>query len=430
MERRLVLSQMRPLPRNSALIAILGMPGYTAAVRPNTPVVPFNQLKDVSFIDPSVEIRNGIHVVLAGASLVAPYVRLDATAGYIKIGAIATIADNARLIANPARGGGGPVGIRIGDKTLIGDNALVVGPSVVGSYGTAARPTFVGPGAFIDGATIQPGAYVSTLARVGPGITIPTGIKVLPGKNVTTQAEAANPALGKVTTVTQAELDRVAEQLAQGVLLAAGYAALYHGDPATGLAPLATTAGIYNGNLAAVSGSSYEPGPANGVTFEPGKFAPTFVSTHSGRPVVLANSFFRARAIGQVAFGTRPALVAHRLGRSNSIRADEGQPISIGSINQTGDFLTIRSPLAGSVTIGREFRAGNQVVILGGPAASTRLGDRITVNDGAIIEQSTIGDGSTLGARSVVIQSNLAPGTVVPAGTILVRNVVVGTVEW
>ena len=42
-------------------------------------------------------------------------------------------------------------------------------------------------------------------ARVEPGIVIHSGIKVLPGKLVRTQAEADNPLLGKVALVTAAD---------------------------------------------------------------------------------------------------------------------------------------------------------------------------------------------------------------------------------
>ena len=57
-------------------------------------------------------------------------------------------------------------------------------------------------------------------------------------------------------------------------------------------------------------------------------------------------------------------LLGH-MGRANAIRADEGQPITIGSIVGTGPHVTINSPLGGTLTIGRNFRAGRGAVILG-----------------------------------------------------------------
>src|SRR5258705_320573 len=82
----------------------------------------------------------------------------------------------------------------------------------------------VGPGALIVGATIAPGAIVGPLARVGPGVVVPAGMFVLPGANVTTSAEASNPALGKVAPITGAQFTDLAKNLANNQSLAAGYA--------------------------------------------------------------------------------------------------------------------------------------------------------------------------------------------------------------
>ena len=82
---------------------------------------------------------------------------------------------------------------------IVGPRAQVLGPSTIGAFGSAAAPTGIGPGAVIDQAIIAPGAYVSALARVGPGVTIPAGELVLPGQTVATAADLLNPT--KVVTI-------------------------------------------------------------------------------------------------------------------------------------------------------------------------------------------------------------------------------------
>src|SRR5262249_54033562 len=76
----------------------------------------------------------------------------------------------------------------IGDQVILAHNATIYGPATIGAPGGA--PAFVGFNAIIDGATVQPGAMVSSLAKVAPGIVIPTGFKVLPGMYIQTQAQA------------------------------------------------------------------------------------------------------------------------------------------------------------------------------------------------------------------------------------------------
>ena len=88
----------------------------------------------------------------------------------------------------------------IGDEVILAHNATIVGPATIGAPGGA--PAFVGFNAIIDGATVQPGAMVSSLAKVAPGIVIHTGYNVLPGMYIQTQAQADDPNLGKVTAVT------------------------------------------------------------------------------------------------------------------------------------------------------------------------------------------------------------------------------------
>ena len=210
-----------PYISHAELKALLNNPVGNPAVPPNTPVLPFGAPVTVTptppftftpgapftvtsaptFIDPTAQITNGYAVIVSSGSFIGPYSKLDAHGGIMKIGIGSTILDNASIVANPLHAHTAPAPeVKIGNLVIIGYGAQVLGPSTIGAYGSAAKPTGIGPRAVIDQAIIEPGAYVSALARVDPGVTIPSGILVLPGKNVTTNAQASdlpNPRQGR-----------------------------------------------------------------------------------------------------------------------------------------------------------------------------------------------------------------------------------------
>ena len=64
---------------------------------------------------------------------------------------------------------------------------------------------------------------VSSLAKVAPGIVIHTGLLVLPGKYIQSQAEADDPSLGKVTAVTDGDLQFIDDVIHVNEVLAEGY---------------------------------------------------------------------------------------------------------------------------------------------------------------------------------------------------------------
>ena len=430
-------------------------PGYDL-VRPNTPVVPFGSpLASASFVDPAAVIGNGRHIVVGQKSFIGPYSVLDAYVGFIKIGSGSDISDNAKIIATPTKSGQvTPTSVIIGDFTSIGFGATVNGPSTIGAFGNStasASPTGVGANAVIDGATIQAGAIVGTLARVGPGVTVPSGMYVLPGANVTTNAEASKPSLGKVVPVPAGVLSDLNATLSRDMALAAGYTNLYQGSSATGVNPgvdptLITS--VFNGNLAAVTGTSQQPGnatstAATGVNFEPSKSGPKFPGPH--QPSVEGNIYsFKSRVTGDARFTQRARKVQASLGHFNAIRADQGQPIKFNGALATGRGVTINAPLGGSTTtgtvtskpvgglaFGNNFKAGDGSVILGGTAATGyTIGDNVTVGNGAVVDRSSIGAGASIGARSFILQSTIPAGEAVAPGSIIINNKIVGTVQW
>lgn len=395
-------------------------------IRPNTPVLPYGAAASVAtFIDTTAQIKSGKTIVINAKTYVAPYAKLDGTAGYLKIGQNAVIQDNAVLTANPSRQPGLP-GINVGNGVVIGNGAFVGGPSSIGASGNAAQPTSIGANAIIDGATVEPGAMVGVLARVGPGVTVPTGFRVLPGANVTTDDEASNPSLGKVVPVTAADVAQVQQELTDGAALASGYSMLYQGNSATGASPGQVAAGVFNGSLAPVEGAGPAPGSSSS-TSQTKQRSPTFPSPR-GHATQAQITRLRGRIIGNVNFASRLNVIAHNLGRGDSIRADEGQAININLNPKFGDNVSITTPLTGGVTIGQNFRAGDNSVVLGGPTTAAKFGDNVTLGTSSVVARSTLGSNVTVGPRAYVADSTIADGATIPDNAIIIKNVRVGTV--
>ena len=250
--------------------------------------------------------------------------------------------------------------------------------------------------------------------------------------NVTTNAEASNPALGKVVKVTTADLNDVTSNLANSLSLAAGYITLYQGQSATGASPGVdpTVTGVNNGNLATIEGAGSQPGsPTASTAFLPPGTGPAFPSPHQGLVPGLLYGF-RARVTGgdQVPLPRRS--IAHHLGRSNSIRADQGQPITIGSISQTGNGVTINSPLGGQLTIGQNFVAGYRG---DDPGRRHRQGRdrRQCLHRGRGRRRPLVpGQWHNGWEPCLRAQSTFPAGSNIPAGSIYINNKLVGTVQW
>ena len=79
--------------------------------------------------------------------------------------------------------------------------------------------------------------HLSPLARVGPSVTVLSGYRVLPGANVTTDAQASNPKLGMVVPVTSSDMSTVKQTLSENESLTVGYSQLYQGARPPGPAP-------------------------------------------------------------------------------------------------------------------------------------------------------------------------------------------------
>ena len=438
---------------------VLTNPKGYQVIRPNTPVLPFAApLSTATFIDPSVFVINGAHTVVGTKTYVGPHATLNSRTGFIKIGTGSAVLDNASIVSNPTGAKHFPTSVIIGDKVQIDYGARVYGPSTIGAFGASSANTEIGPNAQIDGATITPGAIVGALARVGPGVTVPTGVYVLPGMNVTTDAEASNPSLGMVEKIPAAVSSALSTSLTRDAQLAAGYTNLYQGNSATGANPGTTSTTVNNGDLAAVTGASAEPGPSTStattnIGFETAGTLPSFPGkTGALFPNSLPN--INARVIGDVRFYQRAKTVNYNLTHSDAIQADQGQPIFFANAPLTGSNVTITSPggyttstttttttngtttstttskLAGAVGVGFNFIAESGADILGGTNNGYSIGNNVTVDADAVVSNSSLGDNVTIGPKAYVSNSSIPAGTVIPAGAIVVNGKITGSVQW
>ncbi len=444
-----------PAPTNPALVAELNAGASIHLRRPDLPVAAFSTPTSLaSFVDPSARISPKDRAVIGLNSLVGPFATIDTSAGgSIKIGNGSAVLDNGTL-----RASGLNSAVFIGDHVSVGFGATIQGNSQVGTYaavqgGTPALAVGIGPNALIDGATIEQGVIVGALARVGPGVVVPTGYEVVPGANVTTEAQASNPALGMVVRLSATDFAALGQSLAHDAQLAIGYITLYRGQSATGasIGVASTNIGIDNGDLANITGIGKEPGSASGVPFEPStRTTPEFLTV---RGVLASGSLynFTSRVTGRAILMTTPARALGKIGQADSIRADDGQPLQFASAPTLGSNVTINSPLGSSapapgststsatlggiVTFGSRIQVGTRAVILGGPtigsgSSSRVVGDGSAIGQGAVIDRSSLGANDQIGARSYVEGSILGDSLVVPPGTIIVNNRVVGTVRW
>ena len=212
------------LPRGFARPALAWSPSTARAAEyhptaEHRPVGPRGAVPEqASFIDPTAEIAGADHITLGPHVYVAPFARLLADDRYgIVIEEGTNVQDNVTIDATFKRNGADEARVKalglhdqveIGARVIMAHGCAVKGPAQVGIGGgpIAADPegtqnVFLSFGCEVDGALLEMNTGVSALARVGPGVRLRSGLLVLPGKNVDTQAEADDPALGKVRAV-------------------------------------------------------------------------------------------------------------------------------------------------------------------------------------------------------------------------------------
>ncbi len=398
----------------------------------NRPVCPVGtSLETASFLDPTAVVRSAGRVALESRVYVGPFAELRGGGGAIHVGAESNVQDSVRVLARVDRDAAGrdalsrvglraDAGVRTGERVILAHGSSVHGPARlgVGAASDEDSGVFVSFGARVDGAVIERDSGLSALSRVGPGVRLRSGFIVLPGKNVTTQAEADDPALGKVRPIVQADREFNAGVVEVNVGLAREYSRLARED------------------ASAVRGINVDPG---GNEFDESRDAPTTESALCTGPEVRVPDF-RNRVIGDACFEDSLDSLDAKMGDRISIRADEGGPFGIGTIAGMGDRVIFHALEGSDLRVGDDVTYGARAIVHGGGrptvdpttglAAPTVVGNGVTLGDDAVVFRSLLRNGTKVGARSAVVGSETGLGQVIPSRTIVANGEVFGAVEW
>ncbi len=407
----------------------------TAANRPACPEDA--ELEEAAFLDPTARVTRPKRVRLGEQVYVAPFASLNAKGGPIDIGPESNVQDSVRVRATGtgkarqlARVGlEAGDGVATGERVILAHGSTVKGPARLGvgevkqvpdgDGGTVADSgVFISFSAEVDGAVIERDAGLSALARVGPGVRLRSGFIVLPGKNVTTQAQADDPALGKVRPITQVDREFNAGVVEVNVGLAREYSRLAREE------------------ASAVRGINVDPG---GNEFDEERDLPTVESALCTGPTVRKPDF-RNRIIGDTCFEDSLRSLHAKMGSRISIRSDEGGPFNIGTIDRMDDSVIFHALEGTDLRTGDGVQYGKRVVVHGGGrpqvdprtglAAPTIIGNDVTLGDSSIVFRSLVRNEAVLGRRSLVVGSELALGQRIPARTVYANDKVAGRVEW
>jgi carbonic anhydrase/acetyltransferase-like protein (isoleucine patch superfamily) len=222
-----------------------------------------------SFVDPTVTIYGAADIHLGDEVFVGPFARLLAAGATrsIHVGDESNIQDS--VVVDATRG---PV--TLGEMAILAHGSAAKSGAEIGAHGTcpggaAHCPSFVGFNSEVDGAVVDKDAMVLHLARVGPGVHVPSGRKVLSGKNIVRQADV----MAKTEPVTEADRAFMAGVVEVNVAFAHGYAQLQAESPSN------------------VRGINYDPG---GTSFNPVRDLPALGGVPTRDPAS------RSRIIGEV----------------------------------------------------------------------------------------------------------------------------------
>ncbi|MEI2583609.1 acetyltransferase [Scytonema sp. PRP1] len=371
-----------------------------------------------TFVDPTATITNPTNISLGEKVYVAPFAELNATTAPITIAADSNVQDQVRILASGT-------GVEIGSRVIMAHMATVKGAAKIGTQGSTGpfsdpitntqfnndiAETFLVFNCEIDGATIERNTVVSFLSRVGPGVTLPAGKVVLPGKNVTTNLEASSGTLGKVANLTQADVALMEGIIEVNEAFAKGYTDLARAD------------------LTNVQGINYAP-----VTF----FNPGGLPQRGGS--VTRDPNFRNRIIGNIVLQDSLPQLDNKIGNRISLRADEGQPFNVGQIAGMANDVVFHALETTSLTLGNGIGYGPRALVHGGRQVvngvangpETSVGDAVGLAPNSVIFRSVIGARSAVGQRSAVFNSTVAPRTEIRSRTIYADNgSLILPVEW
>ncbi len=147
---------------------------------------------------------------------------------------------------------------------------------------------------------------------------------------------------------------------------------------------------------------------------------------------------FGNRIIGDVDLADPFGVFNDAAGDRISLRADEGEPFVVGHVDEMGDDVIFHALEETDLIVGDDVRygagsivhGGGRVIAAGQPDEPTVIGNRVTLEDEAVVFRSTIGEDALIGQRSAVVGTDLPAGAVVPPNTIVLNGQVFGAVEW
>lgn len=356
-----------------------------------------------TFIDPSALVDPGVQ--FGSCDYVAPFAEVK---GQVRVGNDSNIQDSSFVLGSA----------RLGDEAIVAHGGSAIGSATVGVQGACPDPdgpggepapthcpSFVGFNSLVDSAIVEKDAMVTHLARVGPGVRIPSGRKVLPGKNVTSQGQVA----AKTAPVTAADRAFMEGVVHVNTSFARAYTELEAEDPSN------------------VYGINYDPGHTD---FNPNRDLPTLAGVPTRDPGFNDN---KDRIIGDVRMADSRSRLARLLGFGVSLRADEGEPFTVGTIREMKNRTTFHALEHTHMHLGNGARYGDRSLVHGGPNPHdpTETGANFTLYDQSVFFRSRAGDNVSVGPRSFVQSSTLASGRQVPPRTLVIDDVtVVGGVEW
>ena len=377
----------------------------------NLPICPSTAPSEsASFLDPTATITNPTNITLGEKVYVAPFAKLDATNAPISIAADSNVQDQVKHYSfgkRECRLASGSlwhtwppskVQLKIGTQ---GSTGLLLTRLLILSSATTVPEVFLAFNCEIDGATVERNTVVNFLARVGPGVTLPAGKVVLPGKNVTTYLQATSGALGKVANLTEADVALMEGIIEVNEAFAQGYTDLARADSTN------------------VTGINYAPVTA----FNTGGLPQlNGISTRDPN--------FRNRIIGNVVLEDSFTNLNYKIGNRISLRADEGEPFNVGQIAGMANDVVFHALETTSLTVGDYIGYGPRALVHGGRQVvngvangpETSLGNFIGLGPDSVIFRSVIGNKSAIGKKSAVFNSTLPSRTYVRSKVIYADN--------
>lgn len=412
-------SSKPPLSVLTILTVLLSLPCSLvyAACTPsggNRPVCPASaDLEHASFIDPTAVLSFPANVRIGAHSYIAPFV--DLLTPKIVIGEKTDLQDSVMLAGTGT--------VTLGDETMLAHGARVDGPAKIGRTAVAGEhnAAFVGFNSYVNGATVEHDAMVLHLARVNPGLVIKHGKVVLSGKDIATQAQADDPALGKVIPITEALRLFMEGVLHVNETFAKEYTRLYR-DGSTN-----------------ITGINYDPGDGGAApTFNPTRDLPILAGASTREPG------YRNRFIGGLHMSDSYTRLnnVQVVGNKISLRTDEGEPFHAGVITRMNDRTTFHALEHTGIEAHDNITYGLRSLVHGGQSAATVnnahsntvIGDGTQLGNFAVLFRSVTGASVNIGCASLVDGSTLPAGTVVPARTIVINSGHAGAttypVEW